>query len=190
MPFSEIAISYFQLGFNHVLPFGFDHILFILSLFFFNSNFKSVIIQCSIFTIAHSITLALATLNFISPNPNIIEPLIAVSILFTSVENIIHDKINIWRLFIIFGFGLIHGLGFANTLHEIGLPQIDFISSLLFFNLGVEFGQITIICLAYFSISKWFKEKEWYKEKIVYPISCIIGCISFYWTIERLCFVK
>lgn len=190
MTFLEIAIHYFQLGFIHVLPYGFDHILFILSLFFLNSNFKSVLIQCSIFTIAHSITLALAATKYIIPNTNIIEPLIAVSILFTAIENIIHDKINIWRLIIIFGFGLIHGLGFANALNEVGLPQTDFINSLIFFNIGVEFGQITIIFLTYFSINKWLKDKKWYKEKIVYPISSIIGCIALYWTIERLFFVN
>jgi len=182
----EFITKYILLGFTHVIPFGFDHILFILSLFFLNSEFKSVVIQCSIFTLAHSITLGVNAAGYILPNSNIIEPLIAVSIVFTSIENIFRNKVNTWRLLIVFCFGLIHGMGFANSLSEIGLPKTHFLSSLLFFNLGVEFGQITIILLAYYLISKWFSKKIWYKERIVYPISSIIACIALYWTIERL----
>ena len=170
----------------HVIPLGFDHILFILSIFFLNSKLKSVVIQCSVFTVAHSLSLGLATAGFIIPNSTYIEPLIAISILFTAIENIISLKVNPWRLLLIFGFGLIHGLGFATALSEIGIPKNQFFSSLLSFNLGVELGQITIILLAYLLISKWFSDKVWYKERIVLPISSIIGCIALYWTIERI----
>ena len=182
----ENSIKYLQLGFTHVIPLGFDHILFILSIFFLNSKLKSVVIQCSVFTVAHSLSLGLATAGFIIPNSNYIEPLIAISILFTAIENIVSQKVNTWRLLIIFGFGLIHGLGFATALSEIGIPKKEFFSSLLSFNLGVELGQITIILLAYFLISKWFSDKIWYKERIVYPVSCCIGCVALYWTIARI----
>ena len=182
----EIAKEYFQQGFTHVIPLGFDHILFILSIFLLNSDLRPVIIQCTVFTVAHSLTLGLTAAGLIMPDSKIIEPLIALSILFTSIENIIHHKINPWRLIIIFGFGLIHGMGFANALKEIGSSDSSFITSLLFFNIGVEFGQIAIICLAYFLISKWFSKKSWYNERIVYPFSCIIGCIALYWIIERI----
>ena len=170
----------------HVIPLGFDHILFILSIFFLNSKLKSVVIQCSVFTVAHSLSLGLSTAGFIIPNSTYIEPLIAISILFTAIENIVSQKVNPWRLLIIFGFGLIHGLGFATALSEIGIPKNQFFSSLLSFNLGVELGQITIILLAYLLISKWFSDKIWYKERMVLPISSIIGCIALYWTIERI----
>jgi hypothetical protein len=189
MPYLETVIKYFQLGFTHVIPLGFDHILFILSLFFLNSKIKSVLIQCSVFTLAHSLSLGMASAGFIVANSSVIEPLIAVSILFTAIENIVHSKINAWRMAIVFGFGLIHGLGFASALQEIGLPKGQFLSSLLSFNLGVEFGQITIILAAYFLVSKWFSDKKWYKERIVYPISSVIGCIALYWTIERILFI-
>jgi len=182
----ELITKYIQLGFTHIIPFGFDHILFILSLFFLNSEFKSVLIQCSLFTLAHSITLGLAATGYILPKSDIIEPLISISIIFTSIENIFHNKVNTWRLALVFCFGLIHGMGFANSLSEIGLSKLHFISSLLCFNLGVEFGQITIILLAFFSISIWFRKKDWYKEMIVYPISTLIACIAIYWTIHRL----
>ena len=186
----EIVKQYTQLGFAHVIPLGFDHILFILSIYFLNSNVKSVIIQCSVFTIAHSFSLGLTAAGYIIPNTRIIEPLIALSILITSIENIVHSNISPYRLIIIFIFGLVHGMGFATALKEIGVPQNNFISALLSFNIGVEFGQITIILLAYFLVSKWFSKKVWYKEIIVYPLSSVIGCIALYWTIERIFFVS
>lgn len=188
MSYFETLSTYFQLGFTHVIPLGFDHILFILTLFFLSSNIKTVLIQCSVFTIAHSLSLGLAASGFMIPNANIVEPLIAISILFTAIENIVHDKINPWRIALIFGFGFIHGLGFANALKEIGIPINQFLASLLSFNIGVELGQITIILAAYFLISKWFAEKIWYEERFVYPICTIIGCVALYWTIERILF--
>ncbi len=188
MPNLETLSAYLQLGFSHVLPLGFDHILFILTLFFLSSNIKTVFVQCAVFTVAHSLSLAIAATGFIIPNSNIVEPLIALSILFTAIENIVHDKTNPWRLTVIFGFGLIHGLGFANALKEIGLPKNQFLASLLSFNIGVELGQLTIVLAAYILISKWFSHKVWYKERIVYPISTGIGCIALYWTIERILF--
>jgi hypothetical protein len=182
----DIIKEYLRLGFTHVIPLGFDHILFILSIFFLTSNVRAVIIQCSVFTIAHSLSLALSASGYLIPNSNIIEPLIALSILFTAIENIIHDKVNPWRLLIIFLFGLIHGMGFATALKEIGIPETHFIATLLFFNIGVELGQLAVILSAYFLVSKWFSKKPWYKERIVYPISSVIGCIALYWTIQRI----
>ncbi len=186
MDIIEIVKQYLQIGFTHVIPLGFDHILFIISIFFLNSNLKSVIIQCSAFTLAHSISLGLAAAGYIIPNSNIIEPLIALSILFTSIENIVHSKVNAWRVAIIFLFGLIHGMGFAAALKDIGLPSGHFLSALISFNIGVEFGQITVIIICYFLISKWFSKRIWYKTRIVYPVSSIIGCIALYWTIVRI----
>lgn len=186
MSYFETIIQYVQLGFIHVIPFGYDHILFILSLFFFNSKIKTVLIQCTVFTLAHSLSLGIAILGYMIPDAPVIEPLIAASILFTAIENIVHSKLYSSRIVVIFGFGLIHGLGFANALNEIGLPKNQFFTSLLSFNLGVELGQIIVIIAAYFIVSKWFSTKDWYRERIVYPISSIIGCIALYWTIERI----
>ncbi len=186
MSLSEVISQYLSIGFTHVIPLGFDHILFILSIFFLNSDLKSVIIQCSVFTVAHSISLGLAAAGYIMPDSKIVEPLIALSIVFISVENIIHQNMNPWRVGIIFLFGLIHGMGFANALRETGLPPSYFLSSLLSFNVGVELGQITIILLAYFLIGKWFCNKVWYKERIAFPISSVIACIALYWTVERI----
>lgn len=186
----DIVKQFLPLGFTHVIPFGFDHILFILSIYFLNSKVKSVIVQCSFFTIAHSLSLGITAAGYIVPDTRIIEPLIAISILFTSIENIVHSKINPYRLLIVFLFGLIHGMGFATALNEIEIPKNNFLSALLSFNIGVEFGQITIIFLAYILVSKWFSKKVWYEARIVYPLSSVIGCIALYWTIERIFFVE
>ena len=183
-------INYLELGFTHVIPFGFDHILFILCLFFYNSKLKTVLLQSTIFTIAHSLALGLSACGVVFYNANLIEPLIALTILYTAIENIFFVKKNTLRYLLIFIFGLIHGLGFATALKEIGIPKEQFFTSLLSFNIGVELGQITIILAAYFLISKWFSNKIWYKERIVYPISTVIGCIALYWTIERILFTR
>lgn len=186
MDYIDNIIQYLPLGFTHVIPLGFDHILFILTLFFLNSKIQSVIIQCSVFTLAHSLSLGLAASGCILPNSNYIEPLIAFSILYTAIENIVLTRVNPFRLAIIFVFGLIHGMGFASALQQLGIPKEEFFTSLFSFNIGVELGQIVVILLAYFLISKWFAAKSWYKERVVYPLCSLIGCISLYWLIERI----
>lgn len=182
----ENAEAFLKTGFTHVIPLGFDHILFILSIFLSYSKLKPVIIQCSVFTLAHSLTLALAASGYQIISSRIIEPLIAISIFITSVQNILSDKENKSMPIIIFMFGLIHGLGFANALQDTGIPENHFVSSLLFFNIGVEFGQIAVISAAYLLIGKWFSEKSWYRERIVMPASSIIACVALYWTINRI----
>lgn len=186
MTFFGNVLHYLSLGFTHVLPLGWDHILFILSLFFFSAKLKTVILQCSVFTVAHSISLGLAAAGIVVASPDYVEPLITFSILFTAVENLLSTRANPFRLMVIFGFGLIHGLGFATALSETGIPEDAFLSSLFSFNLGVELGQVTVILLAYILIGKWFSDKTWYRERIIFPISCCIGCIALYWTLERL----
>ena len=185
----NIAWVYLKLGFTHIIPLGFDHILFVLGIFFLNPKLKPVIAQATAFTVAHSITLGLAMYGKITPITSIVEPIIALSIMFVAVENLMRDTLNSWRILVVFCFGLIHGMGFASALTGLGLPRNQFFSSLISFNVGVELGQITIILLAYFLVGKWFGEKPWYRKRIVYPVSIAIAAIGFYWTIERIFFV-
>ncbi len=179
---------YFKIGFQHILPYGFDHILFVLGLFFLNPNFKSVFAQTGLFTIAHCLTLGLSMSGYINPNTSVIEPVIALSILFVAIENIFTTRLQWWRLIIVFAFGLIHGCGFASALTDVGLPEGRYLSSLLMFNLGVEAGQIAVILIAYIFVVKWFQNRVWYHERVVIPVSGLIGCIALYWTIERTFF--
>lgn len=181
-----IGWVYLKMGFSHIIPLGFDHILFILGVFLLKPKLKTVIWQATAFTIAHSITLGLAIYGYISPQPSIIEPVIALSIIFIGIENIITKDLKWWRLLIIFLFGLIHGCGFAGVLAEAGLPENDFLLGLISFNVGVEAGQISVILIAYFVFGKWFAEKSWYRKGITIPASLCISLIAFYWTIERV----
>jgi hypothetical protein len=185
---TEIFSVYLQLGFTHIIPLGFDHILFILCLFLLSPKLKTIIWQATAFTIAHSITLGMAMYGVVSAPSHIIEPVIALSILFIAVENVITDKLKPARILIVFAFGLIHGLGFAGVLKDLGLPQKDFVNALISFNLGVELGQICIILGAWWLFGKWFNQKPWYRGRIVNPMSVFIAMIALYWTIERAFF--
>jgi len=178
-------VKYLFLGFTHVIPLGYDHILFIISLYLLDSKIKSTITQCSIFTLAHSISLGLTTYGLIVPKSNLVESIIALSIVYTAIENIVKTKLSKWRLIIIFFFGLIHGMGFASALKDAGITQNYFIQSLLGFNLGVEMGQILVILITYLVLVRSFAYKASYQEKIVYPISSIIACFGLFWAIIR-----
>ncbi|MEI8136962.1 MAG: HupE/UreJ family protein [Bacteroidota bacterium] len=177
--------SFLKIGFEHVVPFGYDHILFIVALFFFNSKLKSAIIQCSIFTLAHSLTLALVALGYINVNSKFVEVVIALSIFIVAFENIFQPTLKPWRLGLIFIFGLIHGMGFASALRDFGLPKNEMIISLVGFNVGVEIAQIAIILFCYFAVSKWIIEKDWYQKKLVNPLSMVISAIALFLAINR-----
>src|SRR6185503_8130840 len=125
-----IAGYYIKLGFMHILPLGFDHILFILGIFFLNPNLKSTLLQATAFTLAHSITLGMAAAGVIHPLPSVIEPIIALSIAFIAIENIFVTSLKWRRILVVFGFGLVHGMGFAGALAEIGLPQDNLLNSI------------------------------------------------------------
>jgi len=183
---TDAAWLYLQLGYTHILPLGLDHIFFVLSLFLLSPALKPVLWQATAFTVAHSITLVLAMYNIINPPLNIVEPLIALSILYVALENIFSPRLKASRIGIVFLFGLIHGLGFAGALGQIGLPQSSYFLSLVMFNVGVELGQITVILLAYFLMARWFSNKYYYRKGVVVPVSAIIAIVAAYWTVERL----
>jgi hypothetical protein len=183
---SETALLYLQEGFKHIVPLGLDHILFVLGLFLLSPKLKPILYQATAFTIAHSITLGLAMFNVIAPASSIVEPIISLSIVFIAVENIFSASLKKWRLAIVFAFGLIHGMGFAGALAELGMPQKDYLTSLVMFNIGVELAQISIILAAWLLIGKWFAQKFWYRKLVVLPASILIAIIALYWTVERI----
>lgn len=182
----EVTAQYTTLGFTHILPKGLDHILFVLGLFLLSVKWKPLLIQVTAFTAAHTITLGLSIYGVVALSPAIVEPLIAASIAYVAVENLITAELKPWRAFVVFGFGLLHGLGFAGVLQEIGLPRSEFLTALLTFNLGVELGQLSVIALAYLLIGLWWKTKVWYRARLVQPLSALIAAVGFYWTIERI----
>lgn len=182
----SILYSYLSLGYTHVLPLGFDHVLFILTLFFASNSWRTIALQCTIFTAAHSLALGISLRGYLMPNSQLIEVLIASSIVYSAVENIVGSSTKISRNLVVFFFGLLHGLGFAQALMQIGLPKHQFFTALLSFNLGVESGQLSVILVAYLLIFKWFGNKPGYQQYVVYPISSGIACIALYWTVERI----
>ena len=178
--------DYIVIGFEHILPKGLDHILFVLALFLLSTKFKPLFFQVTYFTIAHSITLFLGVLNIVNISPNIVEPIIAISIAYVAFENLFTNKLNKARPFVIFIFGLLHGLGFAGVLTEIGIPDDLFITSLVSFNVGVELGQIAVILIAYLLLALPFGKQKWYDARITKPMSLVIACVGLYWFIERI----
>ena len=183
---TDAALIYLQLGYQHIIPQGFDHILFVLSLFLLSPKLKPLLFQATAFTVAHSVTLGLVMYHIFTPPANIVEPVIALSILFVALENIISPNLKASCIGIVFLFGLVHGMGFANSLGQLGLPQNSYLTSLIMFNVGVELGQITVILLAFFLLGKWFGERSWYRKVIVIPTSILIATIACFWTVQRL----
>ncbi len=186
--FADAFLSYIAIGFEHIIPKGLDHILFVLGLFFFSMALKPLIFQVTAFTLAHTFTLALATLGVVSLPATVVEPLIAVSIVYVAVENILGGTIGWRRTAVVFAFGLLHGLGFASVLGEIGLNPGQFIAGLIGFNLGVELGQLAVIALAFLLVGLPFGKKEWYRRVIAVPVSAAIAFVGAYWALERVFF--
>ena len=179
--------SFARQGFVHVLPLGLDHILFVLGLFFLSRKWKPILYQVSVFTIAHTITLGLATLELISAPSHVVEPIIAASIAVVALENIFFPNYRHSRLLIVFFFGLIHGLGFAGALSAFDLDPASLVIGLLGFNIGVEFGQLAVIAIV-FALTLWLKDEAQYRKLAVIPCSILIALMGIYWTIERVFF--
>lgn len=185
-PLHHVLWFYLKLGVVHIIPFGLDHILFVVSLCLLQTNWKKILWQATAFTVAHSITLALSTQGVVQLPAAIVEPVIALSILFVAIENLVWSQLNPGRIIIVFFFGLIHGLGFASALNEIGLPRNRFYESIIGFNLGVEIGQVVVIALVYGLFIMPFRKKANYRKFIVYPLSLFIALVAGYWTWERM----
>jgi hydrogenase/urease accessory protein HupE len=139
------AWAMFKLGVEHILT-GADHLLFLLGVILIGGSVRSLALVVSAFTVAHSITLALATLSVVTPSPRLVEPAIALSIAYVGVENLfVKDAGKRWR--ITFPFGLVHGFGFASALREIALPRAQIPVALVSFNVGVEAGQLGVLAI-------------------------------------------
>ncbi len=199
----QAFLAYIPVGFDHILPKGLDHILFVLGLFFLSTRWRPLLWQVTAFTLAHTVTLALGALGWVNVPGSIVEPLIAASIVYVAIENVFHQGLSRWRPAIIFGFGLLHGLGFASVLGEFGLPEDQFIPALVGFNVGVELGQLTVIALAAFllmlsaRLARRMTLEPAEQAATTYPVvfrsvsipaSLVIALVGIYWSIERVFF--
>ena len=183
---ADTARRYFALGFTHIVPEGLDHVLFVLGLFLLTGRARSILWQVSAFTIAHSITLGLSMYGIISAPAAIVEPMIALSIAYVAIENLFLSELKSWRLALVFAFGLLHGMGFAGALRELGLPRSEFLTALVTFNLGVEAGQLAVIGATVLLVGWRWSPRVWYRRRIVLPASAVIACVAVYWTVARL----
>ena len=182
----DTFVNYISVGFTHIVPLGIDHILFVVGLFLLSTALRPLLIQVTTFTVAHSVTLALGMFGVVNISPSIVEPLIAASIVYVCVENIYMDHISKWRPVVVFGFGLLHGLGFASVLTEFGLAKTNYVSGLIGFNVGVELGQLAVITGCFLLVGIWFRKKSWYRQRITIPASIVIAFIAVYWFVERV----
>jgi hydrogenase/urease accessory protein HupE len=182
------AWRYLTLGFTHIVPYGLDHMLFVLGIYLLSRRTRSVLWQVSAFTVAHSITLGLGMYGVVAVSPRIVEPLIALSIAYVAIENIFVSELKAWRVALVFAFGLLHGMGFAGALKELGLPRSEFVTALLTFNVGVEAGQLAVIGAAFMLVGWHCADRAWYRSRIVVPASTLIACTAVFWTIQRLSF--
>jgi hydrogenase/urease accessory protein HupE len=183
--FAEIAVAYAVLGIEHILT-GFDHLLFVLALLFLVGFSRQLLWTITAFTVAHSLTLVLSALGWLTLRPAPVEATIALSIVLVAAEAL-HQRATLsrrWPAMVAFLFGLMHGLGFAGALKEIGLPQNHLISALLTFNVGVELGQLLVVGGAYFlcrAVSGWPRVAD-----ARTPALYVIGVLAAYWSIGRV----
>jgi hydrogenase/urease accessory protein HupE len=184
-------VAFVELGFRHILPLGLDHILFIVAIFLNARGWASLLLQATTFTVAHTITLGLAAADLIHAPAELVEPLIALSIAVLAIEAIVFEKANIWRLPVIFGFGLFHGLGFGELMKAY-LTNADFATGLAGFTIGVEFGQLAvlasaaIVAFAAYFVLKALDRPQLYRPTFVQPVAGVIALVGLYWTFERL----
>jgi hydrogenase/urease accessory protein HupE len=180
----NVFFQFVSMGITHIGT-GYDHLLFLFGLLLVGGSLRSVLQIITSFTCAHSITLALAALNVINVSSRIIEPLIAASIIYVGMDNILRPELK-GRCLLTFGFGLIHGCGFASALRELGLGAngTSVVLPLVSFNLGVELGQMAIALLVLPLIWKCRRSPVFVSH--LAPVgSCLIACMGGYWLVQR-----
>ena len=183
---AQVVRTYLGLGYTHILPKGTDHILFVLGIFLLSIRLKPILMQVTAFTVAHTITLALTIYGVVSLSPRIVEPLIALSIVYVAVENVVTPRLSPWRVALVFGFGLLHGMGFAEALTHLNLARADFLTTLIGFNVGVEAGQLSVIAAAGLvmrAVTVWTPRQ---RVLIARPASIAIALTGALWVIERV----
>ncbi len=181
---AEVAGRYGRFGFIHIVPEGADHILFVLGLCLLSPRLRPLVWQVTAFTAAHAVTLTLATFDVVTLSPRVVEPLIALSVAYVAIENVLTDRLTGWRPAVVFGLGLLHGLGFAGVLGELGLPEEERLLALLSFNAGIEAGQLVVIGAAALAVG-WWRTRAWYRRRVTVPASAAIAVVGIVWAVER-----
>jgi hydrogenase/urease accessory protein HupE len=183
----EVVRTFTASGVHHILI-GPDHILFLVGLLLLGGRWTALLKIVSFFTIGHSITLSLAALNLVTPPPSIIEPAIALSIVFVGADNLVRGDGRDLRAWVALVFGLVHGFGFANVLREFGLPREALGWSLFSFNLGVEIGQVGIVLLVATMLEAIRRQNSILGARVVTAGSIVVIAAGSYWFVQRVFF--
>ncbi len=186
IPITQRILQFITIGFSHVIPLGWDHILFIIGMALSRVLWHRLLLLTAAFTVAHTLTLGLAMLGVVEIPPQIVEPLIAFSIAYVAIENLLSKQSIKRKSIIVFLFGLVHGLGFATMLKQFEMRADTFLTTLISFNIGVELAQIVIV-LGVVSILLLLKYFNLNPQKIAtIPISILIGGLGIWWGVERI----
>jgi hydrogenase/urease accessory protein HupE len=177
------ALGFLWMGIEHILT-GYDHLVFLLGLVLVGGRLRSLVAVVTAFTVAHSLTLAIAVLGAWAPPSRVVEPLIALSIAYVGVENFfVKSAENRWR--ITFPFGLVHGFGFAGALREIALPRGEVPGALVCFNLGVEAGQLAVLAVA-LPLVLYLRKRAWFSMRGIGALSGAVALAGVFWFLERV----
>ena len=180
-----MSVQHLGLDFTYILPKGLDHILFVIGLFLLNTKLKPLLWQVTAFTTEHTITLGLAIYGMVSLSSAIVEPLIALSITYVAVENLVTTELKPWRVGLVFASGLLHGMEFVGVLADLGLPRSELLTALVTFNAGVELGQFAVVGMAFVSVVGML-DQNWYRRRVVVPVSNAIATAGMFWTVHRV----
>lgn len=172
-----VALEYMWQGIIHILPRGWDHVLFVLGMFLGARKRTHLMLWVTGFTLAHTVTLGLAAFGAIEISAAIVEPIIMISIAWVAIENIVLRPSVQWRFALVTLFGLVHGLGFASVVKTLPMPSDNFTLALISFNVGVELAQLAVLAIAFMMLGYWWKKAYWHK-RIVVPGSIIIAGLA------------
>ena len=178
-------VNYLKFGFLHILPGGFDHLLFVLGIFLAAVTPRKLLLFISVFTLAHTLTLVTGALGYFQVSSTFVEPLIVASIIWVGIDNLLARQRILVRTSIIFAFGLLHGMGFATAIKELGMPSVHYVTALLSFNLGVELGQLVFVA-GLLLLTFRIRSSNAYRKIIVIPTSIGIIVVATLWLLRLL----
>jgi hydrogenase/urease accessory protein HupE len=183
----EVMKTFVTSGIHHIMI-GPDHILFLVGLLLLGGSTMALVKIVTAFTVGHSVTLTLAALNYVTPPASVIEPAIALSIVFVGADNLVRGDGRDLRGWVALVFGLVHGFGFANVLREFGLPREALGWSLFSFNVGVEIGQLAIVLLVAALLEAIRRQSATLRQRVVFAGSIVVIAAGTYWFVERVFF--
>lgn len=180
-----VFADYLRLGFETVVLRGPDHVLFVLGLFFLSLSARALLWQAGALVLGSAAALALGALGVVQVPGGIVAPLIAASLVYVGVENVLAKGMPPWRPAAVFGFGLVHGLGFAAVLQDLGAGSQPVAARLIGFGAGVELGLLAVLAGAFLAVGLWFGRKGWYRARVADPASVAIALAGGFWVVER-----